>query len=385
LTIAVTRGKRLYRIDLTPGIRLTLQRELGAALTSLADPDPPRAVFMTGHGELREGGGPEHGGSLLIRSLTQAGFTTTFHDAATVAPPPPQAVVIVAGPLRSLGDRDVARLDQHLLDGGGLLVLTDDRTPDDLRQWLRRHGLALGARPPVPDPRQGTLPPADIILSLRQHQAGQEVRFPYHNLLIGGPQFHPQHPISGPLAAERTQVLSPWSTPVWLVDPAVLGDSAEASALRAAYRAVGTAPFGGAIIAGTLPSDAWTKPRAAPLQDPEGLNDAPPLPIAAAVEYMPQATSLRAGIGGRLVVWGSRQVASDGILAQTAFANDGLLRHSVDWLARRSPPTDIPPAESAAFQVQASDNLLGILTAVLLAVLPCLCLGGAMLTWWDRR
>lgn len=383
-TIAVTRGKRLYRIDLTSGIRVTLQRELGAALVTLADPDPPQAHLVTGHGELRPEGGQEHGSDRLARLLTQAGFRTLIRTPATSTPPSPTAVLVVPGSTAPVGERDLALLDQHLRDGGGLLMLADDRAPSDLRAWLRRHGVAVGGLPADPDPRQGSLPPAQIVVSLTRHQAGQEVRFPYHNLLLEGPLLQPGHPITAALAPAGIPVLSPWTAPVWLLDPRVLPEG-PATALRGAYAAVGTRPFSGMTIAGSAPGDAWLKPRAAPLEDPTGLENAHPLPLAAALEYAPAADSVRAGIGGRLVVWGSRQAASDGILAQAAFANEALWRQAADWLARRSPPSDIPPAEMAAFQVQTSDSTLTLLTGLLLVVIPCLCLGWAMLMWWDRR
>ena len=383
-TIAVTRGKRLYRIDLTPGIRLTLQRELGAALVTLADTDPPQAHLITGHGELRPDGGLEHGSDRLGRLLTQAGFRTIVRTPATAVPPSPTAIVVVPGPTSPVGDRDLDLMDQHLRDGGGLLVLADDRAPADLRTWLRRHGVVVGGLPQDPDPREGDLPSAQIVVSLTRHQAGQEVRFPYHNLLLEGRLLHPGHPITSPLAAEGVPLLSPWTAPVWLLDPQVVAEP-QATALRGAYAAIGTRPFGGLTLAGSAPGDAWTKPRAAPLQDPEGLEKAPPLPLAVAVDYAPAVDSVQAGIGGRMVVWGSRQAASDGILAQTAFANEGLWRHAADWLARRSPPSDIPPTEMAAFQVQASDGTLSLLTGLLLILIPCVCLGWAMLMWWDRR
>ena len=77
--------------------------------------------------------------------------------------------------------------------------------------------------------------------------------------------------------------------------------------------------------------------------------------------------------------------ASDAVLAQTNFANEQFLRSATTWLARRTAATDIPEAEVAAFQVNASDGGLFAVLGLLLAAVPCVCLGVAMLTWWDRR
>ena len=202
--------------------------------------------------------------------------------------------------------------------------------------------------------------------------------------MIAGDQLDPGHAITSTIANRGVTLLSPWTTPVWPLEPQFLPNGA-AEALKAAYAAAGTPPFTAASLLVTAPQDAWLKARAAPLEDPQGLEEAPAFPLAVAFDYQPTTTSVQAGVGGRLVVWGSRQSASDGLLMMTAFANEGLLRSSLGWLARRSPPSDIPPAEFAAFQVAASDGTLSLITALLLAVVPCLCLGWAMLMWWDRR
>jgi hypothetical protein len=73
------------------------------------------------------------------------------------------------------------------------------------------------------------------------------------------------------------------------------------------------------------------------------------------------------------------------VLAQTNFANEQLLRRATTWLARRTAATDIPDAELTAFQINASDSGMFAILGLLVAVIPCLCLGLAMLTWWDRR
>ena len=47
--------------------------------------------------------------------------------------------------------------------------------------------------------------------------------------------------------------------------------------------------------------------------------------------------------------------------------------------------TAIPEAETTAFRVDASDGVLLWLSAFLVAIIPCACLGVAILTWWERR
>ena len=389
-TLYVTRGQRAFAIALTPITRLVLQREVGGALASLAEADLPRAYLLQGHGELRRQGGAENGNDRLTQTLSLAGYQLDVVDGSRRQPPSPEGLLVVAGPTAPLGDRDLTILGRHLQDGGGLVIFTDDRTPDDLTRWLRQRGVFLGP-PGTGNPSDPAGNPGQVVVSLHRHFVGQEAVFPHHNLLIGADQsdpqhilINPQHELTRPLAIGGVDILAPWTTSVLVIQPNSL-DPQAASTLITRYRELGTPPFRGERLLRTLEADAWLKPRAAPLAAPEDLAQRNSLPLAWAVEYQPAVDSVRAGIGGRLVVIGSRQVFADGILAQASFANERFLRATAAWAARRSAPSDIPDAEITAFQVTASDNGLFIITGLLLAVVPCIFLGAAMLTWWDRR
>lgn len=378
----VTRGERAFVIGISPYTRLILQREVGGALVTLGEPNLPPAYLLQGHGELRANGGSEHGGDHLAHTLALAGFQVSVLDGTRTQAPSPAGLVVVAGATNALGERDLKLLSQHLQDGGGMVILADDRTPDDLTRWLRRHGVFLGAVT-TPDPGSEAGNPSRILVSLRHHFVGQEAAFPHHNLLLDGQQINPQHPATLPLVAGGVPLLSPWSSPVFVVQPDP--QRAETAPLIQRYRELGTQPFLGVPLLGTVGGDAFDKPRAAALEAPADLAERPPTPLAWAIEYQPASDSVQANVGGRLVVWGSRHGASDGVLAQANFANDQLLRLAATWAARRSAASDIPEAEIAAFQVEASDTALFWIMAVMLALIPCLFFGAGMLTWWDRR
>jgi hypothetical protein len=111
----------------------------------------------------------------------------------------------------------------------------------------------------------------------------------------------------------------------------------------------------------------------------------PSFPLAWALSYAPAKESVREEQGARLVLWGSRQAASDAVLALDSFANQTLLVDLAKWAARREPVSGIPEAESAAFRVDCSDRAMSLLTALLIAIIPCCCIGGAILSWWERR
>ncbi len=399
VAVYVCRGERSFKIPLSDYTRLVLQREVGGALVSLADPHHPRAVLTQGHGELRPGGGSDDGCDLLAHALELAGYDVAVVDASTGHAVPPDATLIVAGPTAPFGPADLAMLGEHLRDGGSVLVLADDRAPRDLCVFLRQRGLMIGAGFPAElgpghwdlllDPEAATAPGV-VVHSMRHYFAGQAVGFANAQLLLGhfadASTDEPMildHPATVAVAHAGTLVLSPRTTRVEAFTAAWLASTDEAVAKR--FASTGEAPIDAAKLFQTMKGDAWIQPFKPGLDAPRGLDQADARVVAWALEYPPSDHSVRAGVGARLVAWGSRAAACNGTLAQVGFANPTLLRDLVGWLARRAAPTSIPQAEFTAYQVVASDRTLFLLLGLLVVVVPCLCLGGAMLTWWDRR
>jgi hypothetical protein len=394
-SVYVVRGDRAFKIPLSAGTRRVLQREIVGALVALADPHPPVVNLLQGHGELRPGGGDDDGADWLVRSLELAGFQVRPLELARTGAIPADGVLVVAGPVGPLGKADVAAVAEHLNDGGAALVLADDRIPVDLAALLRRRGIFIGPDlPPRIDagmdadqfaaalvPEAG---PTPVMVSMRHHFVGQETEFPHHQLLLDRDLISPDHIATAQVAASGQSVLSPWTTPVFVLEPGRFeGDFG--LRLAEAYAKLGTPPFQAAPLLWTAPGDCWEKYRAAPLVAPKQIAKMPSRILALAVVSQPTSTSVRQGRGARLVVWGSRQAASDRVLGQERFANAALLVDLVKWLADRQSATDIPESESAAFQVNATDQAMFWLMGILVAVLPCVCLGAAMLAWWERR
>ena len=386
-------AKRAFRISVNARTRSVLQREIGGALTSLADPAPATVAMLRGHGELTAGGGAEDGCDELTRTLELAGFRVIAVDTASGGRIPPDAVLLLAGPRAALGRTGMTALDTHLTDGGSALVLADDRAPSDLAALLRRRGVLLGAAPAglaaaiqngewTAALTADSTPAARVLASMRHHFVGQESAFPHHNLLIDADHANPVHAVSSAAATGGLPLLSPWTTIVQVVQPtSFAGESGRQ--LAAAFAALKTPPFTATPLLQTYAGDVWAKTRAEPLQTPDA--NAPALPLAWAIEHLSASTSATDGHGARLVVWGSRQAASDGVLAQGTFANTTLLVDACRWLARRGAATGIPEAETSAFRLTASDRALFWIVALLVAIIPCACIGTAILTWWERR
>jgi hypothetical protein len=372
--LVVERDGRTQVLPLHPGSRRTLQRDTATALAVLADPDPVRAWFTQGHGELRLAGGADDGIDQTLTALAGAGFRPQPADDAATAPPP-RDLILVAGPTAPLGPAGLARLDEHLRDGGGLCIAADDRAPDDLVRWLGRRGVVLPAAIPVsgavPDLLDDAAPrrAATHLVSLNRHVAGQESELPHHNLLLYGDGNLLRHPATEPLLDGGLQLLSPFTAPLALVPREAPGFP---------ERLAG-------VVLTTVPGDSWERRRGEPLTIPDGLAQADPRALAVVCEFAPDAQAAASGRGGRMLVWGSRQALSDGVLARTAFANGTFTAQAAAWLVRREPPAPIPPAEVAAFQIHIGDTGLEWTLIVLCLVLPLACVGVAILTWVDSR
>ena len=394
--IWVTRADRLFCIPLTNRSRFTLQQDVGGALVALADANPPVVALVQGHGELRPGDGQD-GADRIMRAWTHAGLRVETRDLSR-DPIKANEVLVLLGPTAPFAPRELDLLARHLTDGGALLVLADDRVSADLAVFLRRRGVVLGgmtgslrealradAGLALTNATSSALP----VLAGRKHCViGQDAANPEPNLLCVEEQIQADLPFTSGARSGNRGIVSPWSTPVTVLDPA-RADEADAARLRAAFTTLGTPPFSALWLLHSAAQDVWPKERAAPLTVPEPavLAKLPIQGLAWVVNYQPTAQSVQAGRGARILVWGSRDAASDAWLDQERYANALLLTQAVRWLAdpTRTASTDIPEAETRQFLVDCSDNTLTWLAAALVALLPSCCIGAAILAWWERR
>jgi hypothetical protein len=381
-------SERAFKIPFNQLTRQMLQREIGGALLTLRDRHPPQAILVQGHGELRPDGGDQDGDGRLQRCLELAGFSVKPVELSRGGHIEATSLLILAGPTFALGDSDLRAVEQHIADGGAALIMGDDRMPGDLMAMLRRRGVLWGrlVSKPMPSdwaaflstPENG---PVAIVASLARNFAGASA-FPYHNLVLGDFMINPRHLASAQVANSGQSLLSPYSVMVQVLDPRLL-DPETGKALAIGYGKLGIPPFSADPLLQTAKNDAWLKLRAEPFTEPQHLG--PSIPIAWALTALPGADSVREDQGARLVLWGSRQAACDGILALENFANQTWLVDLAKWASKREPVSAIPESETAAFRVDITDRGLFWLMAVLIAVVPCSCLGAGILAWWERR
>jgi len=376
------RSDRAFKISVTGATRLYLQRDLGGGLLTLADPKPPGARFFQGHGELAPDGDLDGGGA-LVRAFELAGFRTAFGGTT----PAVDEIAVLAGPTAPLGEIAIAALERHLKDGGSMMVFADDRCPNDLAALLRRRGILMASG--VPREPQGLIDPqaapapSKVVVSLRNH-ADIPDDFPYFNLQLSGEFIQPQHPASAAVAKSGQYVISPWTTPVSLLP---IGPDTEPELLAALKEQQLLPPWAEppTPLLVSAAHDAWVVGRQEIPKVPGDMDKLPALPLAVACIYRSDESSARHGEQSRIVVWGSRQAITNRILYQAHYANQALAVDMAKWAANRGKANPIPVAEIRAFQVAASERSLYLIMALMVAVVPCMAIGGALLAFLHRR
>jgi len=413
----VREGREAFPIPITYVAPQIFQRELGGALVALARETATRCYVLQGHGELRPEGGRDDGCGHLLRRIRLAGYEVRGLDPVAfsrLGRIPDDGILLIPGPTAPLGGELVGAIERFLVHGGAALLLGDDRFASDLAALLRVRGIFVGPGYPRDygddheghfDPRMPGLP---VLSLLSIHSRYGRGRHAYQDLILETGEgticegtTDPDRPTNlghvrpRPDGARITQqtiasgryLFSPRSTPVRVVDLAEL--IAEVPDAVERYRGNDTPPFAGGQILTFPAGDAWLAPY------PEAANAVPPPPedlqrlpgynLAWSVEYEPHPDSVNGDRRARIVVWGSRQAASDGVVAGGTNANEMLLVDALAWLSRRGAETPIPAKSFQAFRVECSPTTLFVLMGLLIAVIPCCFLGAAMIAWWERR
>jgi hypothetical protein len=192
------------------------------------------------------------------------------------------------------------------------------------------------------------------------------------------------HPSMASLGEANRVLLSPWTTPVsrLVLDPQHDQEILQAMATRGLLPPFAEMP---AVLFVGAPGDTWTTARSEAPKVPADLDKHGPIPLAVAAVYESNPASARQGEQARIIVWGSRAAASNGVLVRNEFANADLSVDLARWLSNRGKANPIPASEGAAFTVTATDNGMWVVTALLIALMPCLAIGAAILSWLHRR
>jgi hypothetical protein len=331
-------------------LEASVESVFAAAVARVASEDSPRVVFSTGHGEPAIDGTTAGSLSALSRELAADGFQVGTWDPASGGVPADCAVLAVLGPRQALASGALERIRAYLDRGGRVVASASEEEPAALDELLRPYGLGLV--------------PGVVCEAVRDESGSLVEGVPQCAVLsIGGRGLAEGHPVSDLLRRNGLRLV--------LSHSAALERGAE--------------PGGGQILdlVHTSP-EAWRDLRMPPAGtlnyalDQELGERVGPATLIALVER--RAT---ADVGAvRLLAAGST-----GFLVDQNFAkNRAFLRAAFNWMAEREERVDVAPvAEDRTVLDVARGRGLGLVSALLIGVLPASALVTGLCVAWRRR
>ena len=330
-------------------ITLVSERELTSGLVRLIYPEERKVYFLSGHGEYSPDDVGEESYSQAKSVLESKNYSVeTLNLLATNNIPDDTSVIVIAGPIKPLTQEEVNLLSGYVSGGGSIIVMQEpipvtefgDDT-DPLAAYLEESwGIILGE---------------DIVVDVSSNQLFVAVANEYGN-----------HPIT-----EKMQGLMTFYPTVRSITsiPTDLGPNLTSL--------VFTSPQSWAetdLAALQVSAETQQAPELAPN---EGIDILGPVPLAVSAEA--PATS-----GGRLVVFGDSDFASDGFYAQ--FGNGDIFINSLDWVAEQEEIINLTPKDNVQRFMLPPQNV--IQNAILLGVvfvLPGLVLFAGVVVWAQKR
>lgn len=320
---------------------------LMGALSQVTDERPLVCYLTRGHGELSIADtSAERGLSQLAHQLRLANIEVRALPPAGGIPRD-ASLLIIAGPVAAFPPAEAEKIRAYLYDRNGrALVLLDPGREHGLQSVLE--GWAVFSpesevREPDPASRQ---PDGDILL----HRLDAKL-----------------HPL--------TQVLATLDLPM------------VAGRLRPVSFDLGSAPDSTLSVSQLIYTSADSWGEADPRREPARFDPARDLPgpvcVAVAAERRTGLTTAAGNEGGRLVVVGSSEIATNGRLARGG--NRAFLLQAVLWLGGRDRNISLPPRPTRDFSVTAATSQLvslGWRSALVPLVIAAL---GLAVSAWRRR
>lgn len=330
-------------------IMLISERELTSGLVRLINPEEKRVYFLTGHGEYSPDDAGEESYSQTKSVLESKNYSVaTLNLMATNNIPDDASVIVIAGPIKPLTQEEVNLLSGFVSGGGSIIVMQEPipvtefgDDPDPLAAYLEESwGIILGE---------------DIVVDVSSNQLFVAVANEYGN-----------HPIT-----EKMQGLMSFYPTVRSITstPTDLGPNLTSL--------VFTSPQSWAetdLAALEESAETQQTPQLAP---DEGIDILGPVPLAVSAEA--PATS-----GGRLVVFGDSDFASDAFYAQ--FGNGDIFINSVDWVAEQEELINLTPKDNIQRLMLPPQSVIqnAILFGVVF-VLPGVVLFAGAVVWAQKR
>ena len=340
------------------------------ALIELMESRKPRILFTTGHGELELDDFSARGLSALGDLLGKDNFE--LEDWPTLGQslvPEGTDLVVIAGPVSTFVEPEIALLRSHLESGGRLLVMLDPTLDDD-------NGLLqTGLEGLLAD--YGALVGDDLVVD----PANPLPFFGAETIFISS---YGDHLITRPLSQAQLPVIVPLGRSVAAGDVEGLEIT---ELLRTSAEGWGETDLvnlqqveqGGGDLAGPVPLGVAVEWAAAPPgeaepvleQEPGGLSEPAADPDGATAPPL------------RLVVLGDSDLASNGQMQSAP--NAMFVANAMNWLVERETLVAIPPKKPEQVRLSLTGAQLRGVTWVVLALLPGLALAAGLAVYRQRR
>jgi ABC-type uncharacterized transport system involved in gliding motility auxiliary subunit len=318
------------------------EEEVTSALVRLMNPGEAVIYFLTGHGEYDLEGGADDTYTQLKEKLEGKNYTVSPLNLLSTSQIPEDAeVIVIAGPVVSLADSEIALLTDYQSNGGALVVMEEPvpltqmgEDPDLLSEYLSQNwGVVLGK---------------DIVVDLRTNQAFMAYADQYGN-----------HPITQKMRNIATAF--PTARSVTVTD-AISNGASQTQLILTSDQSWAETDLAG-LETGTIQPD--------PDSDLMG-----PVSLAVAAENF--------NSGARLVTFGDAEFATNAYLS--AYGNTDMIINSIDWAAGQEDLINLTPKESTS-RVLATPNTmtLGLLFLGSMIVLPGIVIAGGITAWLVRR
>jgi ABC-type uncharacterized transport system involved in gliding motility auxiliary subunit len=318
------------------------EEEITSGLVRLMNPGNNVIYFLTGHGEFSIEGGGDDTLTQLKGDLENKNYTVLSLNLLSTSQIPEDAdVIVIAGPLVSLADNEIALLKEYQNNGGALVVMEEPLPltqigdgADLLADYLAQDwGVILGK---------------DIVVDLKTNQAFMAYADQYGS-----------HAITDKMRSIATAF--PTARSVSVTD-AISSGASQSILILTSDQSWAETDFAG-LEAGTIQPD-------------DGIDLMGPVPIGVVAENFNN--------NARLVVFGDADFVTDAYIA--AYGNTDMVINSIDWVAGQEDLINLTAKEPTA-RVLAIPNAftLGLLFLGSMILIPGIVLAGGITAWIIRR
>lgn len=325
------------------------EQVFSSALQSVSQVKQPKVCFLLGHGEREMHDFSENAGySRIARMMRRDNITV---DSLLLAEhhgvPDDCDALVIAGADRRFSNAEVELLADYLTDGGRLLILLDPAVTTGLETLLESWGVRLSR---------------DVVVDPRRTLTGRELFVSEYG----------EHPITRRLGNVATVFYMPRSILPRFPEEGEHSQHADRPRLT--------------TLAACGPQ-GWSEMNLAqsPAVFDEGVDQAGPIPVAAAVEKGTVGDIKVELRSTRIVIVGDSDFVSNGALSSGVGGNTGFFLNALNWLLEREALIAISPKPPIELRLDMDRSQQRIATLLIVGGAPALVLVLGLFVGWVRR